>query len=130
MGFVLEYDARNKVLRGTLEGIVTDDTLREAYAAAAQCAAKCGPCRGLWDMSAVTNFEISSDVIRELANDAPIIPADHIRVVVAPTDYQYGMMRMLQMLGETTRPDLHVVRTLDEAYRLLRLQSPEFRPVS
>ena len=130
MGFVLEYDARNNVLRGTLEGVVTDDILRDAYAAAAQCAANCGPCRGLWDMSAVTNFEVSSDVIRELAKDAPIIPAGHMRILVATTDHQYGMMRMLQMLGETTRPDLQVVRTLDEAYRLLRLESPEFRPVS
>ncbi|MFZ1919577.1 MAG: hypothetical protein WAU58_18540 [Terriglobales bacterium] len=129
MGIVLEYDAKNKVLRGTLEGIVTDDTLRAAYAAAAQCAAKCGPCRGLWDMSGVTDFEVSSNVIRQLAKDAPIIPAGHMRMVVATTDHQYGMMRMLQMLGETTRPDLHVVRTLDEAYRLLRLESPEFHPV-
>jgi len=40
------------------------------------------------------------------------------------------MMRMFQMLGEPTRPDLHVVRTMDEAYRLLRVESPEFKLVS
>jgi len=40
------------------------------------------------------------------------------------------MMRMLQILSEESRPELHVVRTMDEAYRLLLVKSPEFSPVS
>ena len=53
-----------------------------------------------------------------------------MRVIVVPIDFIFGLARMFQMLGEKTRPDLHVVRTLDEAYRLLQIESPEFRPVS
>jgi hypothetical protein len=52
-----------------------------------------------------------------------------MRVVVAPQDFLFGMMRMLQILSEEARPELHVVRTLDEAYRLLRIESPEFSPI-
>jgi hypothetical protein len=36
---------------------------------------------------------------------------------------------MFQVLGEKTRPELHVVRTLEAAYTLLQLESPEFGPV-
>jgi hypothetical protein len=39
------------------------------------------------------------------------------------------MMRMLQILSEESRPELHVVRTLDEAHRLLLIESPEFSSV-
>jgi hypothetical protein len=39
-------------------------------------------------------------------------------------------MRMFQILSETSRPDLYVVRTMDEADRLLLVDSPEFKPVS
>lgn len=53
-----------------------------------------------------------------------------MRVLVVPKAIIYGMARMFQILGEKTRPDLHVVRTMDEAYRLLRVESPEFGPVS
>ena len=53
-----------------------------------------------------------------------------MRVFVAPKDLIYGMARMFQILGEATRPDLPVVRTMDEAYSLLQVESPEFSPVS
>jgi hypothetical protein len=53
-----------------------------------------------------------------------------MRVIVASQDYLFGMMRMFQILTEASRPDLNVVRTLDEAHRLLLVDSPEFQPVS
>ena len=52
-----------------------------------------------------------------------------MRVAVAPQDLLFGMIRMLQIRSEKTRPELHVVRTMDEAYRLLLVESPEFSPV-
>jgi len=36
---------------------------------------------------------------------------------------------MLQILSEEVRPELRVVRTMDEAYRLLLVEAPEFSPV-
>ncbi len=66
----------------------------------------------------------------ELANSAPAFPAATMRVLVAPRDISYGMVRMFQILGETKRPNMHVVRTMDEAYRLLCVESPEFGPIS
>lgn len=130
MGFVMEYSAENNILRVTLEGHLTDAVMLEAYGAAARYVASNGPCRAIADVSRVTKVEVSSHVIRQLAGSTPAIPVGYIRVFVAPRDSMYGMVRMFQILTELTRPDLHVVRTMNEAYHLLRVESPEFRPVS
>jgi hypothetical protein len=130
MGFVLHFDAKNNILRGTLDGPFTDAMLLDYYAAAARYTASHPPCRGLWDFSNVAaKVEVSSDTIRKLVETSPIIPAGCMRVV-APQDFLFGMMRMLQILSERARPELHVVRTMDEAYLLLRVESAEFNPIS
>lgn len=46
-----------------------------------------------------------------------------------PKNFIYGLARMFQILTEDTRPELQVVRTMDEAFRLLEVKSPEFRLV-
>lgn len=129
MGFVLDFDAKNNLLRVTLEGRVTDAILLDAYATTAKYVETHGPCRGLVDVSAVTKFDASSAAIRELTHRPPAIPKGYMRVFVAPLDAMYGMVRMFQILTELTRPDLHVVRSIDAAYRLLQVESPEFRPL-
>jgi hypothetical protein len=126
----MEFDATNNILRVTLEGQLTDAILLEAYATAARYVAGHAPCYGIFDASGLTKFEVSSDTVRELARSSPIIPAGYMRVFVAPLDSVYGMARMFQILGELTRPDFHIVRTTDEAYRLLRVKSPQFSRVN
>lgn len=129
MAFTLDFDAKNNILRVTLEGRVTDAILVECYAAVARYMATHQPCPMLADNSAVTKFEVSTGTMQELAESAPALPTRYMRVFVAPEDSVYGMARMFQMLGEKKRPNLHVVRTLDEAYSLLRVESPEFRAI-
>ena len=124
----MEFDAKNNVLRGTLRGRVTDQILLDYYAAAVRFATSHPPCRSLWYFSEVTEFEVSSECIRQVARKTPIA-AGYMRVIVASPDFLFGMMRMAQILSES-RPELHVVRTMDEAYRLLQVESPEFSPVS
>jgi len=130
VGFLVEFDAKNDLLGVTLEGRVTDAILRDCYATAARYVTSRGPCRGIWDESGVTKFEVSSDLIPRLAKTPPIIPPGYMRVIVAPQDSLYGMMRKYQMLGQESRPDLQVVRSMGEACSLLRVESPEFGPVS
>ena len=129
MGYVLDFDAKNSLLRVSVEGRVTDAILWDAYTTVANYMETHGPCRGLVDVSAVTKFDVSSSAIRELTRRPPAIPKGYMRVFVAPLDSMYGMVRMFQILTELTRPELHVVRSVDEAYRLLRVESPEFSPV-
>ena len=130
MSIVVEFDAKNNVLRGTVHGPMTGAALLDFYAAATKYMESHPPCRGILDFSQVTEFEVSPHAIRQVAATPPAFPAGYMRVIVVPIEFIFGLARMFQMLGEKTRPDLHVVRTLDEAYRLLQIESPEFRPVS
>jgi hypothetical protein len=130
VGFFMDFDARNNILRLTLEGLVTDAIMLDAYATAARYVASHSPCRGIGDVSQVTKFEVSSNTVRKLALSSPVIPAGHMRVFVAPQDSVYGMVRMFQTIGESTRPDFHLVRTMEEAYRLLQVEWPVFSPVN
>jgi len=129
MAFIMDFDARNKILRVTLQGRVTDAIMLDCYATVATYVASHSPCRGITDISEVEEFEVSSDTIRRLAETAPAFPTAYMRILVAPKAHVYGMARMFQILGGKTRPNLHIVRTMDEAYSLLQVESPEFSRV-
>jgi len=51
------------------------------------------------------------------------------RIIVATDTSGFGLMRMLQMSGERTRPALKGVYTLDEAFAELGVQSLHFEPL-
>lgn len=130
MRFFFEFDPVSQVLRAGIEGPVTDQSIKEFYGLAGKYVARVHPRGGLTDFSGVTSFDVSSETIRQLAHQAPALPDPAIlRVVIAPSGLAYGLLRMFQTLGASTRPELHVVRTQEEAYKLLRLQAPRFEPL-
>jgi hypothetical protein len=130
MGFILEFDSRHNILRGTLKGQLTDAILFDCYAAATRYTDSHPPCRGIWNFAEVTEFQLSSNAVRQAESRRPIISTGYARIVVAPQDYIFGMMRMLEILSEKSRPELRVVRTMEEAYRLLGVETPEFKAVA
>ncbi|MGD1023677.1 MAG: hypothetical protein ABR880_12900 [Candidatus Sulfotelmatobacter sp.] len=129
MAIVVDFDVKNNILRATVQGRMSGALLLEFYAATAKYMESHPPCRGIFDFSQATEFEVSSHAIRQLAAAAPAFPPGYARVLVIDKDFIYGLARMFQILSEKTRPDLHVVRTMDEAYRLLQVESPEFMPL-
>jgi hypothetical protein len=127
MSYQFDFDSKNRILRCRLEGRVTDEILKEYYRVATEYAARIGPRAGITDFVAVTSFEVSPETIRELAGRAPVMPdPSRVLVVVAPSAYIFGMMRLFQLQGAHTRPNLHVVRTLREAWAVLGVQKPQF----
>lgn len=130
MALTVDFDAKNNILRGSIEGRMTGAILLDFYATTTKYMASHPPCRGILDFSGVTEFEVSSAAIRQVAAASPVFPPGYMRVLVIPKDFIYGLARMFQILGEETRPELRVVRTMDDAYRLLEVESPEFHPVS
>jgi hypothetical protein len=126
---VLEFDEKNNILRGTLEGSMTGAALLDFYARGTQYLASRPPCRGILDFSKVTDFEVSADAIRQVAAAPPVFPGGYMRILVIPQVFIYGLARMFQILSEKTRPELQVVRSMEEAYHLLGVESPEFYPV-
>ena len=130
MPYQFDFDSTNRILRGQLDGCVTDEVLREYYRAAAGHAAKIDPLSGLTDFSAVTSFEVSAQTVRNLARSVPAMPdPSRVRVIVAPVDHVFGISRLFQIEGEKTRPHNHVVRTVEEAWAVLGVHDPKFEPL-
>ena len=128
MGIFFGFDAVNNVARCCWEGLITDDILLEGYSAADGFLASRIPCRALVDFSGVTKLDVSSETVRKMAETHDVLGPESMQVVVAPMDSVYGLGRMFEMLSDQSRPNMHVVLTVREAYALLGVISPQFRP--
>lgn len=131
MGFRFEFDAVNHILLCRFDGRLTDEVLAEGYEAIRRYATETDAGAGIFDFSAVTEFPVSSELVRLLARQAPAIPeADkRLRVAVVPQVHAYGLVRMFQIMSEETRPLFRVVKTMDEALALLGVRSSHFDPM-
>jgi hypothetical protein len=120
----------NKVIRARVEGVVTDESLKEYYGSASKYGCLNPTFSGICDMSAVSFVAISSQTIRELGKLPPAVPNPDIpRCIVAGSPAMFGMARMFELEGGATRPNLHVVRTEREALALLGITKPRFGSV-
>jgi len=126
MGFLFEFDPGNKVLLVRVEGQLTDELLAETQRAIREYSIATDARAGISDFSPVTEVALSTAFVRELAKQDPAMAdARRPRILVTPTAVAFGLARMFQMLGESARTLLEVVRTLDEA---LGIHSPRFEP--
>jgi hypothetical protein len=130
MPYYFEFDPENRIIRGRFEGRVTDELLKEYYGLAGEYFERTAARAGITDLSAVTSFEVSPQLIRELASSPPAIPdRDFPRFVVAASPPIFGMARMFELGGQDTRPNLHVVRTMKEVCVILGVLDPKFEPI-
>ena len=132
MGYHFEFDAANKILLARFEGQLSNKSAEEYHDALGKNWRATNPRAGIWDLSAVTEFTLASDFLRNLAARKPITPglSSYPRFIVVPVTAGYGLMRMFQIVGETSRPLLHVVHTIDEALAALGVQSPHFESIA
>ena len=127
--FRFEFDPENRILLVRFEDKrLTDESLAEVYAALREYAIATNPYAAIADFSAVTQVELSPAFIQQLALEEPSVPqaSERGRIAVIADEAGFNMARMFQKLGESTRPLLHVVRTLDEALEALGVESPRF----
>jgi len=129
MAYYFEFDSSNGILRCRFEGDVTDETLKECYDAAGRYAALTNPGASILDFSNVNSCNVSAQTVRQLAHRVPVMPGSRPHFLVVPSSHTYGLARMFQQCGSEARPELHVVRSVDEAYSLLEVREPRFEPV-
>jgi hypothetical protein len=126
MGYVFDLDPTHHVLRITVTTTVTDAVFRDIYRALERHASQGGPYAAILDLSRVEAFPLSSDTIRTFAATAPAVPGERPRVVVASEPAVYGLSRMFELHRDSMGGQLHVVRSLDEAYELLEVSPEDF----
>lgn len=123
-----EFAESDNVLRLTLSGEATDDAILGLWSKGTDIGASFPSCRTIVDLSGISRLDVSTRAIETLARRQSLdLPT---RVFVAPVDSIYGAARMFQVLSENTRKNIHVVRTMDEAYKVLGIESPKFTPVA
>jgi hypothetical protein len=125
-----ETDETRRILRCQLEGFVSGDSLRDFIFLATRFANQYDLQTAILDLSGVSTFDISPQVIRELASLPPVIKdRETPRFIIAPSPSLYGLARMFELLGQETRPNLHVVRTPKEVWVILGIPEPKFVPL-
>jgi hypothetical protein len=130
MAYHFHFDADNRIILCTFEGDFTDwemfgavDTFRNSYWP------RYGSAHVIGDHTRTTNVSITADGVRRIVRLTPMVPDGRVVVSVCPQDALYGMIRMYQLRSIDTQPHMRVVRTMDEALKLIGVQSPQFSPV-
>jgi hypothetical protein len=127
MSHQFDFDPTNRVLRCRFDGHVTDEALKEFSRMAVEQFIQIDPCCGVIDFSEVTS-EVSFQTVSELACYGPVLPNPRcVYVVVAPSDPMFELARLYQFEGQSACPNLHVVRTLREAWAILGVLDPQFQ---
>jgi hypothetical protein len=128
MDYVVDLDPTHRVLRITVTTALTDEACTNIYQAVARLASQGGPYEaGIFDLSQVLDFPLSSDTVRALAATGPILPGEGPRVIVAPRPAAYGLARMFELYRDSMGGNLQtVVQSLDEAYDLLKVTPQSF----
>lgn len=132
MGYRFEFDSGNNILRCSWEGRVTDEHLLEGFSAAVKLVASHTSRKVIDDYSGVTEFDVSSRTIERMAKmqQVPLGGIDSMVVVIAPKDLIYGLARMFSSINDQIYPNVHVVRTVRQAYALLGITSAQFSPIT
>jgi hypothetical protein len=130
MRFHFEYDPENNILLAKFTGQVDDASIRNFYQIASSLVGAVNFRASIADFSTATSFRVPRHTIRELAELPPADPVtSRPRVIVAPNVLVYALARFFQLTGKLTRPNLHVVRHLNDALKLLGVFDPHFRPL-
>ena len=133
MAFVFDFDPTHQILRSTFSGKVNDDDFLNHQRVGSQLVTSLDPRFAIIDLSAADPLEVTSAGMRALAKLPPVMPQmERPRVVIAPADHMFGMARVFEIEGEVTRPNLHVVRSVKDAFAILGMEMEEakFGPIS
>jgi hypothetical protein len=115
MKYVIDLDPTHLVLCVTVTGAATDPAWREMYASLSHFAATGGPYALILDLSGVTDDQLSTGTIRDVAKKPPAVLVGRPRVIVAPRPEDYGLLHMFELLREGMGRQFHLVLSADEA---------------
>ena len=124
--YAIDLDPAARIVRVTVNGVLTDELLMEIYNTLKQMVSASGRYSGIFDFSHVVEDRVSYEGIRTLAKEAIVILSGRLRVVVAATPSLHGLFRMYEMTRDGMRADLQVVGSIDEAYRMHGVHPEDF----
>ncbi len=127
MDYQILFDTRQRVLVARAGTAVTEESTKAVRADVRRFVAREGAVRMITDFTAVASVDLSPAFVTELARQGPV--AGGVLVVVAPNPSAFAHSRMFEMQVDRPKANTHVVRSLDEAYRILGIDPPTLVPV-
>jgi len=119
MPVVLKIDLQRKVVYSTFYGDVTDAELLGHGKAIGSDPDFNPEFSEIVDFSSVTNAAISESALTALAANPSLFKSSVVHIVVAPGEALFQLVSKYKDFTQSSRPNLFVVRTRSEAYRLL-----------
>jgi hypothetical protein len=126
-----EFDQEHKILLLRIEERLTDNLARALYWEVRKYSVATDAGAAIYDLSAVTEFAISPEMIRDLVNREPAMPdaARRRRCLVAPAVFGSAISRLCEIAVAHRNPLLKIVLSRDEALAALGVPSPNFKPL-
>ena len=115
----VSVDCDERLAKRTYSGVVTGHDLLDSIREYAVTPGFDPSFNEISDFREVTNIDAMIEDIHRCAHTPDPFLHETKRVIVAPQALIYGLARMYQMMGEEMHPNLYVVRTIEEAQRIL-----------
>ena len=119
MPVVLKIDPQRRVVHSAFYGKITDAEFLGHHKRIASDPDFNSQFADIVDFSDVTDPAITDSAIAALAANPSLFSSSAMHIVVAPDEVMLRMGAKFKELAKSTRPNLHVVRTREEAYKLL-----------
>jgi len=132
MPYRFEFDQKHRILLIRSDGRMTDELVSELYWLIKKYSIATDATAGIWDISAVTDFDVSPEMIRDLVDRGPAMPdpTRRPRFIVTPAMFGLALSHMVEIAGEHRNPLLKLVLSRDEALAAIGVPSPRFEPLA
>jgi hypothetical protein len=119
MPVVLKIDTRRKVVYSAFYGKISDIELAGHRSAIASDPHFNPDFNEIVDFTAVTEAAVSEQTLAAMAANPTLYSASTLHIVIAPADGLFQLASKYEGLARHSRPNFFVVRSRDEAYKLL-----------
>ena len=120
MGARIEIDPAARLVASFFDGDFSLETFAEARNQL-QAAPLFDPTFSyIIDLSNITKGSLKPEQIQEFAAQPSILAKESIQIIVAPDPETYQLVRLYQTYAAEGRPNIHVVKSLQEAYARVR----------
>lgn len=119
MPVILKIDLRRRIVYSSFYGRITGDELIKHRSAIASDPNFNPEFSEIVDLSEVTEVSVTENTIATMAATETLYSPSVLHIVVAPDAKTGKLAKDFKTLAQSSRPNLHIVRTRAEAYKLL-----------